>query len=110
MIHHQLRNILPLVLLRASTFLPPGVFNLDKNPCRRFCTRLLGLNVQRLPPRLEDVEKSREVVADDTFNDADVDMDAGMDDRFLVIVREETERERLDIDVAAIGGLNAVVE
>ena len=106
--HHQLRNILPFVLLRASTFLPPAVFNLARNPCRRFCTRLLGLKVHRLPPKLEDVEKDLGVVTGDIDVEADEVMDVGIDGRLLVTEREESVRERLVIDVVTVEGRNEV--
>lgn len=35
------RRVLPLALLRLTTFLPPAVLMRFRNPCSRFCLRLL---------------------------------------------------------------------
>jgi hypothetical protein len=65
---YQLKLSLPFALLLINTFLPPLDFSLAKNPCRRFCTRRLGLYVSRFAPRKAEAEKGR------------VDDDAGVEE------------------------------
>lgn len=57
--NYQLKYNLPFALLLASVFRPLGVFDLDKNPCRRFCTLRDGLKVLRLCPRAAEEANER---------------------------------------------------
>lgn len=68
---YQLKYFLPLARLLAKIFRPLCVFNLARNPWRRFCTRRLGLNVFRLAPRAAEEENGREVAPGEDNTDDD---------------------------------------